>query len=155
MTGAYLCRLCSPVLMFPGTYVCRYLCSPNLCSRYLYVPRYLCSPNLCSPVPLFPGTYVPRTYVPRYLCSPVPMFPDFWKIFLSLQIVMNIHVVIFAHERTKSSANSIAQGVLVIAFSAKTSMIILLLWEANLAHVPGVIPLSLQSTLSFHIFSSL
>ena len=57
--------LCSPVPMFPGTYVPR-----------TYVPRYL-----CSPVPMFPGTDVPRTYVPRYLCSPnlcspVPMFPD-------------------------------------------------------------------------------
>ena len=65
--------LCSPVPMFPGTYV-----------RRTYVPRYLCSPRpryLCSPVPMFPepmfpgtymfhGTYVPRTYVPRYLCSP-------------------------------------------------------------------------------------
>ena len=37
--------LCSPVPMFPGT----------------YVPRYL-----CSPVPMFPGTYVPR-----YRCSPI------------------------------------------------------------------------------------
>ena len=51
--------LCSPVPMFPGTYVPR-----------TYVPRYL-----CSPVPMFPGTDVPRTYVPRYPCSPVPMFP--------------------------------------------------------------------------------
>ena len=66
-------------------------------------------------VPMFPGTYVPR-----YLCSPI-----FRLIFLSLQIVMNIHAVIFAHERTKSSANSIAQDVLVLAFSAKTSMIIM------------------------------
>ena len=30
--------LCSPVPMFPGS----------------YVPRYLCSLNLCSPVPMFP-----------------------------------------------------------------------------------------------------
>ena len=52
--------LCSPVPMFPGTYVPR-----------TYVPRYL-----CSPVPMFPGTDVPRTYVHRYLCSPVPMFPE-------------------------------------------------------------------------------
>ena len=52
--------LCSPVPMFPGTYVPR-----------TYVPRYL-----CSPVPMFPGTDVPRTYVPRYLCSPVPMFAE-------------------------------------------------------------------------------
>ena len=51
--------LCSPVPMFPGTYVPR-----------TYVPRYL-----CSPVPMFPGTDVPRTYVPWYLCFPVPMFP--------------------------------------------------------------------------------
>ena len=36
--------LCSPVPMFPGTYVPR-----------TYVPRYL-----CSPVPMFPGTDVPR-----------------------------------------------------------------------------------------------
>ena len=52
--------LCSPVPMFPGTYVPR-----------TYVPRYL-----CSPVPMFPGTDVPRTYVSRYLCSPVPMFTE-------------------------------------------------------------------------------
>ncbi len=79
------------------------------------VPRYL-----CSPVPMFPEPMFPGIYVPRYLCSPI-----FRLIFLSLQIVMNIHVVIFAHERTKSSANSIAQDVLVLAFSAKTSMIIM------------------------------
>ena len=94
--------------MFAGTYVPRYLCSPNLCSpvpmfprTYIpptYVHRYLCStvpPYLCYLLPMFPGTYVPRylcssvpmfhsspmpmlspTYVPRNLCSPVPMFAN-------------------------------------------------------------------------------
>ena len=38
--------LCSPVPMFPGTYVPR-----------TYVSRYL-----CSPVPMFPGTDVPRFF---------------------------------------------------------------------------------------------
>ena len=73
--------LCSPVPMFPGTYVPR-----------TYVPRYLCSPvpmfpepmflgtyvpgYLCSPVPMFPSTYVPRYRCSPNLCSPVPMFPD-------------------------------------------------------------------------------
>ena len=42
--------LCSPVPMFPGT----------------HVPRYL-----CSPVPMFPEPMFPGTYVPRYLCSPI------------------------------------------------------------------------------------
>ena len=75
-------NLCSPVPMFPGTDVPRYLCSPVPMFPGTYVLRYLCSPvpmfpgtyvprNLCSPVPMFPGTCVPR-----YLCSPVPMFPD-------------------------------------------------------------------------------
>ena len=100
--------------MFPGTYVPRYPCSPVhiFPGTYVprtYVPRYLCSPvhmkapiwknctfkmgaYLCPPVPMFPGTHVPRylcspvpmfpepmfpgTYVPRYIWSPVPMFPD-------------------------------------------------------------------------------
>ena len=115
--GAYLC---SPVPMFPGTYVPRYLCSPVPMFPGTYVPRTYVPRYLCSPVPMFPEPMFPGTYVPRYLCSPI-----FRLIFLSLQIVMNIHVVIFAHERTKSSANSIAQDVLVIAFSAKTSMIIM------------------------------
>ena len=66
--GAYLC---SPVPMFPGTYVSRYLCSSVPMFPGTYVPRYL-----CFPLPMFPGTYVARTYVPRYLCSPVPMFPE-------------------------------------------------------------------------------
>ena len=57
--------LCSPVPMFPGTYVSRYLCSQNLCS-----------PVLMFSEPMFPGTDVPRTYVPWYLCSPIPMFPE-------------------------------------------------------------------------------
>ena len=102
-SGAYLCSL---VPMFPGTYVPWYLCSLVPMFPGTYVPRYLCSPVTRFPEPMFPGTYVPRTYVPRYLCSPI-----FRLIFLSLQIVMNIHVVIFAHERTKSSANSIAQHI--------------------------------------------
>ena len=66
--GTYVPRYpCSPVPMFPGTYVPR-----------TYVPRYLCSPNLCSPVPVFPDL---RLTPPRL-------------IFLSLQIDMII--VIFA-----------------------------------------------------------
>ena len=60
--GAYIC---SPVSMFPRTYVPRYLCSP--------VPMFSRRAYLCSPVPMFPGTYVPR-----YLCSPVPMFPGIY-----------------------------------------------------------------------------
>ena len=91
--GAYLC---SPVPMFPGTYIPRYRCSPNLYSpvpmfpgtdvprTYVpgtYVPRYLYSPVPMFPEPMFPGTYVPRyrcspNLCSRYLCSPVPMFPD-------------------------------------------------------------------------------
>ena len=51
---------------------------------------------------------------------------------------MNIHVVIFAHERTKSSANSIAQDVLVLAFSAKTSMLIMK--RSELSTYPWCIP---------------
>ena len=80
--GTYVPRYpCSPVPMFPGTYVPRtyvprYLCSP-----------YLCSPNLCSPVPMFPGTYVPRFAVNDSSTPPR-------LIFLSLQIDMII--VIFA-----------------------------------------------------------
>ena len=70
--------LCSPVPIFPGSYVPR-----------SYIPRYLCSPVLSSPVPIFPGSYVPPnfacpvfpgSYVPQYLCSPrnnstCPIFP--------------------------------------------------------------------------------
>ena len=54
---------------------------------------------------------------------------------------------------TKSSANSIAQGGLVLAFSANTSMITMR--RHGLSQIPGVTPLSRQSTPeSFHILSS-
>ena len=65
--------ICSPVPMFPGTYVPRTLFPGTYVPRYrsvfpepifpgTYFHRCLCSPNLCSAVPMFPGTYVPRCH---------------------------------------------------------------------------------------------
>ena len=75
--------------MFPGTHVPRYLCSPNLCSPVPMFPGTYVPPNLCSPVPMFPGTYI---YVPRFAVNDNSTPPRL--IFLSLQIDMII--VIFA-----------------------------------------------------------
>ena len=57
--------LCSPVPIFPGTHVLRYLCYPVPMSMFpgTYIPRDLC----------YPGPMLPGTYVPRYLYSPVPV----------------------------------------------------------------------------------
>ena len=42
--------------MFPGTYALRYLCSPVSMFPGIYIPRYV----PMFPEPMFPGTYVPR-----------------------------------------------------------------------------------------------
>ena len=69
--------------MFPGTHAPRYLCSPVPMFPGTYVPRTYVPQYLCSPVPMFPDLRLTTAvYTPPRL------------IFLSLQIDMII--VLFA-----------------------------------------------------------
>ena len=78
--------------MFPGTYVPQYPCSPVPMFPGTYVPRTYVPRYLRSPVPMFPEPMFPGTYVPRFAVNDSSTPPRL--IFLSLQIDMII--VIFA-----------------------------------------------------------
>ena len=76
--------------MFPGTYVPRYRCSPVPMFPGTYVPRTYVPQYLCSPVPMFPEgpePMFPGTDVPRFAVNDSSTPPRLF--FLSLQIVMN------------------------------------------------------------------
>ena len=70
-----LTRLCSPVSMFPITYVSQYLYNSMVLCSPVTIPQYLCSPIPMFPCPMFPNAIISLSYVPRSLCLPVPMFP--------------------------------------------------------------------------------